>query len=66
MFGPKRDEVETGGHFIMRNSVIYASYLVGGWVSCHSVSQFVSFLTQWGRVFLQLTFTQVVKKFPSF
>jgi len=42
MFGPKRDEVETGGHFIMRNSVIYASYLVGGSVVIQSVSLLVS------------------------
>jgi len=49
MFGPKRDEVETGGHFIMRNSVIYASYLVGRWGQSvgghsfiHSFSQSVS------------------------
>jgi hypothetical protein len=32
MFGPKRDEVETGGHYTVRNSV--------GW----SVSQSVSLL----------------------
>jgi hypothetical protein len=28
VFGPMRDEVETEGHFIMRNSVIYTDHLL--------------------------------------
>jgi hypothetical protein len=32
MFGPKRDEVQTGGHYTVRNSVIYRGHLVGMWV----------------------------------
>jgi hypothetical protein len=51
MFGPKRDEVQTGGHYTVKNSVIYKGHLVGMWVGGwvggwlvggHSVSKFVN------------------------
>jgi hypothetical protein len=43
-----------------------SSWVVGWLVGWWSFSQFVSLLTQWGRVFPELTFTQMVKKFPYF
>jgi hypothetical protein len=43
MFGPKRDEVETRGHYTVWNCVIHTGHLIGGWlVDGHSVSQFVN------------------------
>jgi hypothetical protein len=42
-------------------------WFVGWLVGCLvAVSQSVTLLPQWGRVLPDLTFTQVVNKFPSF
>jgi hypothetical protein len=46
MFGSKRDEVQTGGDYTVRNSVIYRGHLVGryvgGWVGGQSVGWLVA------------------------